>query len=127
VGYILNVHEGPQRIHWRIRENAAVTPFVEGMIVSNEPGYYQAEAFGIRHENLVLCKLDEKTEYGQFLRFDTLTMVPFDLDGIDVELMNSQEIEWLNAYHKKVYETLSPYLNEEEKMWLAEATQPIMR
>lgn len=127
VGYILNVHEGPQRIHWRIRENAVVTPFVEGMIVSNEPGYYQADAFGIRHENLVLCKLDEKTEYGQFLCFDTLTMVPFDLDGIDVELMNSQEIEWLNAYHKKVYDVISPYLKEEEKMWLAEATQPLMR
>lgn len=125
VGYILNVHEGPQRIHWRIRENMQPVPFVEGMVVSNEPGYYKDHAFGIRHENLVLCKKEEKTEYGQFLSFETLTMVPFDLEGIDVELMTQQDIDLLNAYHKKIYDTISGYLSDEERKWLEKETQPI--
>ncbi|MDO5155019.1 MAG: aminopeptidase P family protein [Eubacteriales bacterium] len=125
VGYILNVHEGPQRIHWRITKDTHAVPLEEGMLISNEPGLYIPGQFGIRHENLVLCRKGEKNDYGQFMYFETVTMVPFDREAIDCDLMTKEELELLNAYHKKVYEKLVPYMNKEEAAWLKEATSPL--
>lgn len=122
VGYLLSVHEGPQNFRWRITKEVPCVPLEEGMILSNEPGLYMAGKFGIRHENLVLVRMGEKNDFGQFMYLEPLTMVPFDRDAIDVNLMSGEEIGFLNAYHQKVYETLSPYFTEEERSWLEEAT-----
>lgn len=125
VGFLLSVHEGPQRVHWRISENTQSVPLEEGMVISNEPGIYLEGRFGIRHENLVLCRKGEKNAYGQFMYLEPLTMVPFDRDAILPDLMSERELRWLNDYHKKVYETLSPYLADEELQWLGEMTEEI--
>ena len=124
VGYILGVHEGPQNIS---KNSKSKTKLEEGMIVSDEPGFYKEGKFGIRHENLLLCKKETKNKYGQFMVFDVLTMVPFDSDGIDLYLMNEDEVDYLNNYHKKVYENISPYLNEEEKKWLKNSTKMLCK
>lgn len=124
VGYLLNVHEGPNRFRWKIVPGGNAV-LEEGMITSDEPGYYREDGFGIRHENLMVCKKAEKTEYGQFMCFEFLTMVPFDLDGVVPELMSARERNLLNDYHAQVYEKISPYLNEEEKEWLKDATRAI--
>ncbi len=125
VGFLLSVHEGPQRIHWRIGNGGTPVPFEEGMVISNEPGLYLTGRFGIRHENLILCRKGEKNEYGQFMYFEPLTMVPFDLDGVEISLLTKQEREWLNDYHSRVYETLSPYLDGEEREWLKNVTRAV--
>ena len=125
VGFILNVHEGPQRVQWRISEQTQTVPLEEGMVISNEPGFYLEGRFGIRHENLVLCRKGVKNEYGQFMYLEPLTMAPYDRDAILPELMSDREIEWLNDYHKKVYEALAPYFEGEELAWLKEATAAI--
>ena len=125
VGYILGVHEGPQRFHWRTAPGTNSVPLEEGMIISDEPGLYLEGRFGIRLENLVLCRKGEKNDYGQFLYLEPLTMVPFDREAILPELMTAKELAWLNAYHQKVWETLSPYLDEEELEWLREMTAKI--
>ncbi|MDO4475462.1 MAG: aminopeptidase P family protein [Lachnospiraceae bacterium] len=126
IGYCLNVHEGPNSFHFRagVRKDC-LTVFQPGMITSDEPGYYCEGEFGIRHENLIVCVKDQKTEYGQFLRFEHLTMVPFDLEGIDPALMSERERQLLNDYHAQVYEKIGPYLEEEERAWLREATAGI--
>ncbi|MCM1416387.1 MAG: aminopeptidase P family protein [bacterium] len=121
VGYLLSVHEGPQNIRWRQGKEKAV-PLAPGMIFSNEPGYYAEGAFGVRHENLMLVVKGQKTDYGQFLELMPLTMAPFDRDGIEAEMLNAEERALLNAYHQKVYETLSPFFSGEELAWLREAT-----
>ena len=95
------------------------------MVVSDEPGYYAAGKFGIRHENLVLVRKGEETAYGQFMYFETLTLAPFDRDAIDRDLLTPQEREQLNAYHARVYAALAPELTGEEREWLAVATAPI--
>lgn len=115
VGHFLNVHEGPQNI--RMDENPTV--LVEGMVISNEPGLYRDGQYGIRTENLIHVIPAEKTDFGQFLQFETLTLFPIDQVLIDVELLEDKEIEWLNWYHKKVYDTLSPFLDENEREWLS--------
>jgi Xaa-Pro aminopeptidase len=97
----------------------------EGMITSNEPGFYLEGKFGVRCENLMLCVKDEKNEYGQFMHFETLTMVPWEIDAIVPELLSGREKSILNEYHAKVYETISPYLGDEEKAWLREATRAV--
>ena len=125
VGYILSVHEGPQRIHWRITANAAPVVLEEGMVISNEPGIYLEDKFGIRHENLVLCCKGEKNSYGQFMHFEPITFVPFDLDGLDVSLLTNEEKAWLNNYHKEVLEKISPYLTNDEAEWLKSACRSI--
>ncbi|MDE6389403.1 MAG: aminopeptidase P family protein [Lachnospiraceae bacterium] len=125
VGFILSVHEGPQRFQWRISENAASIPLEEGMVISNEPGIYLEGKFGIRHENLVLCRKGEENEHGQFMYLEPLTMVPFDRDAILPELMTDRERQWLNDYHRQVFETLQPYFDGEELQWLQEATAEI--
>lgn len=122
VGYLLSVHEGPQAFRYRIAEHTEAVRLEEGMVISNEPGCYLAGKFGVRHENLVLCKKAEQTEMGQFMCFETLTLVPFDVDAIDPAQMTPQELAWLNAYHKRVYQAISPYLEGEELAWLFRAT-----
>lgn len=126
VGFILGVHEGPHRIHWNFR-NAKLVPFEEGMIVSDEPGVYITGKHGVRHENLLLCKAGEKNEYGQFMYFQNLTMVPFDKDAIDLSLMSETDVERLNAYHALVWENISPFFEGEMLDWLREATAPVSK
>ena len=126
VGHVLNVHEGPNGFRWRIvpeRNDSCVLE--EGMTQSDEPGVYIEGSHGIRHENeMVVCK-GEKNEYGQFMHFETITYVPFDLDGIEVSLLTQYERQWLNDYHAMVYDTVAPYLTQEEQAWLKEATRAI--
>jgi len=95
------------------------------MVTSDEPGIYIEGKFGIRLENLILCVKREKTEYGQFMGFEPLTLVPFDRDLINVDLMDAKEKELLNNYHKKVYENISPYLDIEETEWLEMVCAPL--
>lgn len=126
VGYLLNVHERPNGIRWKVvpeRQDSGVLE--EGMLTSDEPGIYIEGSHGIRTENLILCRKAEKTEYGQFMRFEFVTFVPIDLDAIDKSLMRPEDVEMLNAYHREVYEKISPYLTEEEADWLREATREI--
>lgn len=121
VGYLLSVHEGPQNIRWKVGMDKAV-PLAVGMIFSNEPGYYEEGKFGIRHENLMLVIMGEKTAYGQFLQLEPLTMAPFDREAIEVSLLTKEELGLLNTYHQMVYETLEPQFAGEELAWLKEAT-----
>ncbi len=128
VGHLLSVHEAPNGFRWKIvpeRNDSAILE--EGMIQSNEPGVYEEGKFGIRHENEMVVVKGNKNKYGQFMGLDTLTFVPFDLDGIDPKLMLDDEIEWLNDYHRQVYEKISPRLSKEEAIWLKEATRPISK
>ena len=127
VGYLLNVHEGPNRIAWRIRPTASDCVLEDGMITSDEPGLYVAGKFGIRHESLVLCRESERTEYGRFMEFETLTMVPFDPDGVDVSYLSDRELERFNAYQKTVCEKIAPLLPQEESEWLSEITKPLSK
>lgn len=125
VGYFLNVHEGPQRIsNKEIGERENLT-MEAGMITSNEPGLYLTGKYGIRIENLMVCVEAAKNEYGSFLCFDTLTLVPFEPEAICAELLTEEERKLLNQYHARVYETLAPSLSEEEKKWLAKVTAEV--
>lgn len=126
IGYLLNVHEGPNGFRWRVvpeRNDSACLE--EGMITTDEPGVYLEGEYGIRTENELICKKAEKNEYGQFMDFETITYVPIDLDAILPEEMTKTEKARLNNYHKMVFETISPYLNEDEKAWLKEYTREI--
>ena len=121
VGHFLSVHEGPQSI--RMHENPVVLQ--PGMVTSNEPGVYKAGSHGIRTENLTLVCKDKEGMFGDYLKFETITLCPICKKGIVKEMLTNEEIEWLNNYHQIVYEKLSPNLNEEEKVWLQEATASI--
>ena len=121
IGHNLCVHEGPQSI--RMEENPVA--FEPGMIVSNEPAIYEPDKYGIRIENVLLCKKWKVTSFGEFNCFETLTMIPIDKTGIDSSALGSNEIEWLNNYHKMVFEKLSPWLDESQQTWLAEKTSNI--
>ena len=123
VGSYLNVHEGPQRIS----KSPSTISLQPGMIISNEPGYYKTNAYGIRIESLVIVVEKGIPEGGEraLLGFETLTQVPIDLSLIDVEMLTAQERIWLNAYHAQVYKTLLPHLNAEEAKWLEEATKEL--
>ena len=126
VGHVLSVHEGPPNVRYMKTEAGNENePIVPGMIFSDEPGIYLEGEYGIRCENLVLCTEAEKNEYGQFLKFETITLCPFDLDLIDPKHLDKETLESLNAYHKMVYDTLSPYLNDEEKTFLKKETRAI--
>ncbi len=126
VGFILNVHEAPNSFRWRKPSDAYRDAVLEpGMITSDEPGLYIAGKYGIRIENLILCKEREKNEFGRFLEFEHLTMVPVDLDGVDIESMGKEDIKRLNSYHEMVYNTLSPHMSEDEREWLKEYTRKI--
>ena len=123
VGHFLNVHEGPQRIH--ITENP--TPLKPGMITSDEPGLYRSGEYGIRCENLILTVPAMTTEFGRFLKFEVLTLFPFDLRLFDTDIMTDDEINWVNSYHAKVRERLLPFLNAEEQNWLIQKTETLTR
>ena len=128
VGYLLNVHERPIGIRYRVvPERQENTPFMPGMVCSDEPGIYIEGSHGIRTENLIYCKKDEKTDYGQFLSFEYLTYVPIDLEPVDVSLMEEQDLAWLNEYHAQVYEKIAPHLDAEEAAWLKEVTRPLSK
>jgi len=121
VGHFLNVHEGPNNFRPANRPGMPPISNIEaGMITTNEPGIYKEGKHGIRLENELLCVEDEKNEYGQFLRFESITLCPIDIDAIDFSIMNEDEINQLHAYHKTVFNKLSHYLSLEEKSWLQE-------
>lgn len=121
VGYFLNVHEGPMAIRQEFNERVIEA----GMVLSNEPAFYRLGEYGLRTENMMVCLKDESTEYGDFLRFDTLTLCPIDTNAIDKNLLNPEEINWLNNYHQWVYEELETLIAEELKGFLKELTEPI--
>ena len=148
VGHLLSVHEGPNYIHWSRNGNTGTTPpFKPGMITSCEPGYYEDGKFGIRHESLILCKPYTFEEFDQksfnnlqqatgnidaandptmdLLCFEELTMVPFDLDAVDITALTEKERRFINEYHAIIFERISPYLTEEERTWLKNATAEI--
>jgi Xaa-Pro aminopeptidase len=119
VGAFLNVHEGPQSI--RPNENPVILE--PGMIQSNEPGIYRAGKYGIRIENLIACHKTVDNEFGSFLGFETLTLCPIDTKSVDVKMLLPEELEWLNNYHKYVFEKISPFLTCEGYSWLKEKTK----
>ena len=121
VGSYLNVHEGPHQI----RMEWIPAPIVNGMTVTDEPGIYIEGAFGVRIENILLTHEYKKTDFGNFLQFEPLTLCPIDTSPIDVKLLTPEEISWLNNYHKTVYNLLSPFLDEDEKEWLKNVTKPL--
>lgn len=126
VGYLLNVHEGPNGFRWKtVAERNDSCVLEEGMVTTDEPGVYIEGSHGIRTENELICKKAEKNEYGQFMEFEHLTVAPIDLDGIDPSLMTKAELNALNEYHAMVFQTLSPYLSEEESEWLMEYTRAL--
>ncbi len=124
VGYFMNVHEGPQSISQRAR----LTPdmaMIPGMITSNEPGLYRSGKWGIRIENLVLTVAAATTQFGEFLKFETLTLCPIDTRCIDASLLSPLEKAWLNSYHAEVRERLEPLIDGAARDWLIERTQAI--
>lgn len=126
VGYLLNIHEGPNGFRWKIvpeRKDSGVLE--EGHVTTDEPGIYLEGQYGIRLENELVCRKGAKNEYGQFMYFDNITVAPIDLDCIDVNEMLPIDKKRLNEYHKKVYEILSPYMTAEENEWLKEYTREI--
>lgn len=125
VGYLLNVHEGPNAFRYKLSDGAENWVFEEGMVTTDEPGIYIEGSHGIRIENELLCRKGEKNEYGQFMYFENLTFVPIDLDGIDISAMEPKEIQALNDYHREVYEKLLPYFEGEELAWLKQATRAV--
>lgn len=126
VGYMLNVHEGPNAFRWKnLSGKNAAAVLEEGMITTDEPGIYREGQYGIRTENELVCRKREKNEYGQFMYFENLTYVPIDLDAIAPEQMTEKERRFLNEYHAKVYEKIAPLLTEEEAEWLKEYTRAI--
>ncbi len=126
VGHVLAVHEAPPNIRYMSTVSKSEDiPFKPGQIVSDEPGIYLEGKYGMRCENMLLVRKDEKNEYGQFLKFETLTMCPFDIELIDKKYLDEKTIKILNDYHQEVYEKLSPYLNDEERDYLAHLTRSI--
>jgi len=119
VGCFMNVHEGPQSIRQEIKDQI----ILPGMITSDEPGFYREGFYGIRHENLILCCPEETTQFGEFLNFETITLCHFETRGIITNLLSPEEREWLNNYHQKVYEIISPELDDKHKNWLKEKTK----
>lgn len=124
VGYLLNVHEGPNSFRWQYRPGFD-NPFEAGMITTDEPGIYLQDQYGIRTENELICVKGEKNQYGQFMGFENITYVPIDLDGIDKQYLNAEDVKQLNDYHNMVYEKISPYMTPEENEWLKEYTREI--
>lgn len=123
VGSYLNVHEGPHQIRMEWKP----TPLRAGMTVTDEPGLYLKGKFGVRIENTLLIKDFVETTFGKFLQMESLTLCPIDTAPIDVDMLLLEEVEWLNAYHREVFEKLSPYLKDEEVSWLAKATKPLVK
>ena len=125
VGYMLNVHEGPQSFRFKTLPGIDDSVLEEGMVITNEPGVYIEGSHGIRIENVLLCHKDIKNNDGQFMSFETLTKVPIDKEAVLVDLLTKDEREFINKYHEDVYRDISPFLSEEEKSWLRSATTPL--
>ena len=125
VGHVLGVHEGPHNIRWG--EAKVHVPLREGMVVTDEPGVYIPHKLGIRIENELVVVKDEMNEYGQFLKFESITYCPYDLDAIDTKYLDEADIVQINKYHKSVYEKISPYLCDKGKAWLKKATREIKK
>lgn len=126
IGYLLNVHEGPNGFRYRIvPERVDSETFREGMVTTDEPGIYETGEFGVRTESVLICRKGEKNDYGQFYYFENVTLCPIDLDAVVPEMLSSREKDELNAYHEKVYAVLSPYMTERENEWLRNATRKI--
>ena len=125
VGYLLSIHEEPNNFYWKQDEKYRAQEILPGMVTTNEPGIYVDGSYGIRIENELLCVEINKTEFGEFYGFETLTLCPIDLDAIKVSILAKEEKEWLNDYHQKVYDEISPSLNDEEREWLQEYTKKI--
>ncbi|MBS6397624.1 MAG: aminopeptidase P family protein [Clostridiales bacterium] len=125
VGYLLNVHEGPNTFRWKVPKGEHAAVLEPGMVTTDEPGMYVAGRYGIRTENELVCVKGQENEYGQFLEFENLTLVPIDLDAILPQEMTEREREYLNAYHQSVYQILAPHMNKEEREWLRLATREI--
>lgn len=125
IGYILNVHEGPQNIRWKFIEGMVEYPIEAGMITSDEPGVYIEGQYGIRIENVILCEKDVENEYGQFLKFCHLTYAPLDRELLDKSVMSENEIEMVNEYQQTVFERMKDFLNPEEVKWLKEVTKKL--
>ena len=125
VGYVLNVHEGPQNIRYKYVEDVSEAMLEEGMLLTDEPGVYIEGKYGIRTENVLLVLKDFENDDGQFMKFDMLTFVPIDLELIDIKSLDERTKDYLNEYHRQVYEKISPYLTEEERIWLKENTKNV--
>ena len=121
VGYMLNVHEGPQSLGDR------TTKLQPGMVLTIEPGIYTEGSHGIRTENTAVVAMGEKTEYGQFYHFETFTVVPIDTTPLKLEMMTNEEIEWLNAFNQHAYQTVAPHVSPRAEQWLKKATAPISK
>ena len=124
VGYLLNIHEGPAGFRYKYRAGET-EEIQEGMVITDEPGLYIEGSHGIRLENELLARKGVQNEYGQFLYFETITLIPFDLDSINPAILDEENKKLLNAYHKRVYEEIAPYLNEEEKAFLKKYTRAV--
>ena len=124
VGYLLNIHEGPAGFRYKFRAGET-EEIQEGMVITDEPGLYIEGSHGIRLENELLARKGVQNEYGQFLYFETITLIPFDLDAISLDMLNEENRKLLNDYHKRVYEEIAPHLNEEEKAFLKMYTRAI--
>ena len=124
VGFCLNVHEAPPAVT-PVVNNDSRTPVSPGMLFSDEPAIYRDGEYGIRTENLLLCTEDEETQYGKFLRFDTVSLCYIDCSLIDISMMTRNEIKWLNEYHSMVYEKIAPHLSDEHRRWLKEKTEEL--
>lgn len=124
VGYLLNIHEAPTGFRWLFREHE-IHPLEAGMILTDEPGIYFEGEYGVRLENELLVKNATKNEYGQFMNMEAITYIPFDLDAIDPSVMTAEDKKMLNDYHKTVYNTMSEYLDDDEKKWLEHYTREI--
>ena len=124
VGYLLNIHEGPAGFRYKFRAGET-EEIQEGMVITDEPGLYIEGSHGIRLENELLTRKGVQNEYGQFLYFETITLIPFDLDAISLDMLNEENRKLLNDYHKRVYEEIAPHLNEEEKAFLKKYTRAV--
>jgi len=125
VGYLLSIHEGPASLRWQLPPDGMPQVLESGMVLTNEPALYVSDSHGVRTENEMIVRADKTNTYGQFLYFETITYVPIDLDGINPSLMNQDEKNLLNNYHKLVYSTIAPYLSKDEKAWLQTYTKEI--
>ena len=124
VGYLLNIHEGPAGFRYKYRAGET-EEIQEGMVITDEPGLYIEGSHGIRLENELLARKGVQNEYGQFLYFETITLIPFDLDAINPAILDEENKKLLNEYHKRVYEEIAPHLNEEEKAFLKKYTRAV--
>ena len=124
VGYLLNIHEGPAGFRWKFRAGETEV-LQEGMVITDEPGFYVEGSHGIRLENELLARKGEKNEYGQFMYFETISLIPFDLDAINPDMLNAEDKKLLNDYHARVYETIATLLKEDEKEFLKKYTRAI--